>query len=82
MQRSKSAHWTGWSTYWLKVEFTIPNEWKDKPVVFIVDPSCEAMIWSRDGVPIQGITGTEGFDRHVDYPLTDSAKGGEVRLYH
>jgi alpha-mannosidase len=36
------------------------------------------MVWSTQGVPLQGITGGGGGDRHVDVPLTKHAQGGEV----
>jgi alpha-mannosidase len=71
-----------WGTYWLKLNITIPNEWKGETVQLHFDPSCEAMIWSCHGEALQGITGGDGHDRHVDFELTCTAKGGEhVQLY-
>ncbi|KAJ3326548.1 Alpha-mannosidase 2C1, partial [Blyttiomyces sp. JEL0837] len=39
---------------------------------------CEAMIYTTTGTPLQGITGTTGSQRHVDYELTKSSTGGET----
>jgi alpha-mannosidase len=45
--------------------------------------SCEAMIWSKDGRPLQGITGGFGGDRRVEHVLGASAKGStyQVKFY-
>ncbi|KAJ2683602.1 Glycoside hydrolase, 38 vacuolar alpha mannosidase, partial [Coemansia spiralis] len=48
-----------------------------KPVQFLFDPSCEAMVWSPDGEPIMGLTGGTGGERHVDYALTPCAAADE-----
>lgn len=36
------------------------------------DPGCEAMIFSTDGTPLQGITGGFGGDRRVDHIIPPS----------
>ncbi len=36
------------------------------------DPGCEAMIFSTDGTPLQGITGGGGGDRRVEYVIQHS----------
>ena len=47
-----------WSTHWFKVQFTFPREWVDKPQVeFHWDSQSEAMVWTEDGKPLQGLTG-------------------------
>jgi alpha-mannosidase len=62
----------------LKVSITIPNEFAGEEVIFNFDPDSEGMIWTLDGTPLQGLTGGNGGDRHVDYRLTKKAQGGEV----
>ncbi|KAG5635742.1 hypothetical protein H0H81_010225 [Sphagnurus paluster] len=42
------------------------------PVEF--DPGCEAMIYTTDGVPLQGITGGYGGDRRVEYIIPEAAR--------
>ncbi|KAF9086810.1 Glycoside hydrolase, 38 vacuolar alpha mannosidase [Mortierella sp. GBA35] len=67
-----------WSTHWFKLKITVPNEWAGDHVELIWDSNSEAMIWSTDGVPRQGLTGDKGNDRRVEYTLLKKAKGGEV----
>ncbi|KAG6847892.1 hypothetical protein H0H93_005147, partial [Arthromyces matolae] len=38
------------------------------------DPGCEAMIYSTDGTPLQGITGGYGGDRRVEYIIPEAAR--------
>jgi alpha-mannosidase len=38
------------------------------------DPGCEAMVYSVDGTPLQGITGGHGGDRRVDYIIPPDAR--------
>ncbi|KAI8810773.1 alpha-mannosidase [Cladochytrium replicatum] len=66
-----------WSTHWFKAKIDIPKEWHSEEVNFVFDPGCEAMVWSTNGEPLQGITGGRGVDRHVEYRLTRSAQAGE-----
>ncbi|KAI0287851.1 glycoside hydrolase family 38 protein [Russula brevipes] len=48
------------SNHWYKIKVHIPPEWKDyERVQFEFDPGCEAMIYTTDGTPLQGITGVE-----------------------
>ena len=37
------------------------------------DPDCEAMIFTPDGTPLQGITGGFGGDRRIEYIIPRSA---------
>ncbi|KAA1467023.1 hypothetical protein DENSPDRAFT_876986 [Dentipellis sp. KUC8613] len=56
----------------------IPSDWeKYERVQFEFDPGCEAMIYTTDGTPLQGITGGFGGDRRVEYiiPLDIRKKG-------
>ncbi|KAI0713074.1 glycoside hydrolase family 38 protein [Cerioporus squamosus] len=63
-----------WTNHWWKVSVTIPSYWEQyERVQFEFDPSCEAMIYSTDGTPLQGITGGGGGDRRVEYILPRSA---------
>lgn len=52
--------WFGpsWSTHWFKVQFNIPKAWSDEPQIeFHWDSNSEAMVWTEDGKPLQGLTG-------------------------
>jgi alpha-mannosidase len=47
-----------WSTHWFKLQFKIPYEWTYKSRVELHwDSNSEAMIWTEDGKPLQGLTG-------------------------
>ncbi|TPX37214.1 hypothetical protein SmJEL517_g00998 [Synchytrium microbalum] len=66
-----------WFTYWFRLNIHIPESWAGQPVILNFDSSSEGFVWSADGVPLQGLTGGSGGDRHVDYRLTKQARGGE-----
>ncbi|GJJ70118.1 alpha-mannosidase [Entomortierella parvispora] len=71
-----------WSTHWFKLKIKIPDDWAGQQVELHWDSNSEAMIWSTDGIPRQGLTGDKGNDRRTEYPLVKSAKGGEtLHLY-
>lgn len=64
-----------WTNHWWKVTLTIPEYWQQyERVQFEFDPGCEAMIYSTDGVPLQGITGGYGGDRRVEYIIPAGAR--------
>ncbi|KAF8346661.1 glycoside hydrolase family 38 protein [Amanita rubescens] len=57
-----------WTNHWWKVCVSIPEGWEQyERIQFEFDPGCEAMIYSIDGEPLQGITGGYGGDRRVEY---------------
>ncbi|KAL4077552.1 glycoside hydrolase family 38 protein [Scleroderma citrinum] len=57
-----------WTNHWWKVKVTIPTSWQQYGRVQLeFDPGCEAMVFSTDGVPLQGITGGYGGDRRVEH---------------
>lgn len=45
------------STHWFKLNLSIPVEWVGEQVDLIWDSGSEAMVWSTDGIPRQGLTG-------------------------
>ncbi|KAI0041688.1 glycoside hydrolase family 38 protein [Auriscalpium vulgare] len=66
------------TNHWFKIAVNVPSDWKDyERVQFEFDPGCEAMIYTTDGTPLQGITGGYGGDRRVEYiiPADARAKG-------
>lgn len=58
------------STHWVKLEFTIKSE--HLPSYLIFNPGCEALVWSKDGEPLQGLTGGTDMTTHIDFPLKSS----------
>ncbi|EGN94808.1 glycoside hydrolase family 38 protein [Serpula lacrymans var. lacrymans S7.3] len=64
-----------WTNHWWKVSVNIPADWQQyERVQFEFDPGCEAMIYSTEGVPLQGITGGYGGDRRVEYIIPLDAR--------
>ncbi|KAI1787087.1 glycoside hydrolase family 38 protein [Ganoderma leucocontextum] len=70
------------TNHWFKVSLTIPSYWEQyERIQFEFDPDCEAMIFTTDGTPLQGITGGYGGDRRVEYIIPPSAvKAGKHEL--
>ncbi|CCM00538.1 uncharacterized protein FIBRA_02572 [Fibroporia radiculosa] len=63
------------TNHWWKVSITIPASFqKYERVQFEFDPGCEAMIYTTDGIPLQGITGGYGGDRRVEHIIPESAR--------
>ncbi|KAH7908394.1 glycoside hydrolase family 38 protein [Hygrophoropsis aurantiaca] len=71
-----------WTNHWWKVTLNIPHDWeKYERVQFEFDPGCEAMIFTTDGVPLQGITGGSGGDRRVEHIISPQAvRAGRYEL--
>ena len=70
-----------WSTHWVRVEIDIPKEWKNHEVHLLWDSTSEAMVWTPDGHPMQGLTGSgsgwaSGSVR-PEYCLVKHAHGGK-----
>ncbi|TFK19473.1 alpha-mannosidase [Coprinopsis marcescibilis] len=71
-----------WTNHWWQVTVHIPEEWhKYERVQFEFDPGCEAMIYSLDGTPLQGITGGHGGDRRVDYIIPIEARKAGIHEF-
>ncbi|KAF0408010.1 glycoside hydrolase family 38 protein [Gigaspora margarita] len=66
-----------WSTHWFHITVRVPDDWINEEVQFLWDSSSEGMIWTKDGTPLQGLTGGYGNDRRAEYVLTRSSNGGE-----
>lgn len=57
---AKKGDWFGpsWTTHWFRLTFKLPYEWIYKPRVELHwDSNSEAMVWTNDGKPLQGLTG-------------------------
>ncbi|KAI0319402.1 glycoside hydrolase family 38 protein [Amylostereum chailletii] len=71
-----------WTNHWFKASLNIPSDWeKYERVQLEFDPGCEAMVYTVDGTPLQGITGGYGGDRRVEYIIpTEARKKGKHDL--
>ncbi|KAJ2489478.1 Glycoside hydrolase, 38 vacuolar alpha mannosidase [Coemansia sp. RSA 2050] len=72
---AKVGHMFGpsWASHWVRATLQIPEEFAGKEVRLLFNPSCEAMVWSEAGEPLQGITGGNAIDMHVDHIVTKCA---------
>ncbi|KAI1756730.1 glycoside hydrolase family 38 protein [Xylaria castorea] len=64
-----------WATHWFKVVLRLPKELLDKKhLEFHWDSNSEGMVWTKDGKPLQGLTG--GGER-IEWIIPDSFRDGE-----
>ncbi|KAJ2853823.1 Glycoside hydrolase, 38 vacuolar alpha mannosidase [Coemansia erecta] len=68
-----------WTTHWVRATLQIPSEFAGKEVRLLFNPSCESMVWSADGQPLQGLTGGDGNDRRHEFILTSKAGAKEAK---
>lgn len=70
-----------WSTHWVRVDIEIPTDWAGQEVHLLWDSTSEACVWSPEGQPIQGLTGSGNSWTsdaiRTEYRLTKKAVGGE-----
>ncbi|KAI7906375.1 galactose mutarotase-like domain-containing protein [Cokeromyces recurvatus] len=65
-----------WSTHWFHISILIPKEMDSKEVILQWDMGCEGLVWSTDGVPLQGLTGGTDQARH-EFIISKYAKSEE-----
>ncbi|ORY96481.1 glycosyl hydrolases family 38 N-terminal domain-domain-containing protein [Syncephalastrum racemosum] len=70
-----------WATHWFKVELTIPDALDGKRAVLQWDMGCEGMVWTTDGIPLQGLTGQNDQARH-EFIVTERAKAGQTFTFY
>ena len=82
----KGTTWgSNWECAWFHLTGEIPKSWEGETVIANLDLGGEALVFTPDGMPLQGITNNSIFD--VDFtspylPLMDKAQGGEkIELY-
>lgn len=69
-----------WSTHWIKVELTVPQELQEKEHLELHwDADNEGLIWTEDGEPLQGLTG--GGER-IEWILPDSFRDGKPHTFY
>ncbi|KAI9803462.1 MAG: hypothetical protein M1825_001805 [Sarcosagium campestre] len=69
-----------WSTHWFRIVLKVPSELrKKKHLEFHWDANNEGMVWTEDGIPLQGLTG--GGER-VEWILPKEWKDGEEHTFY
>ena len=69
-----------WESAWFHLQGRIPEKWQEQEVVAHLDFNSEALIFSPQGDPLQGLTNGSVFGnvtRHT-FILTPKAQGGET----
>ncbi len=71
-----------WESAWFHLQQTIPAAWQGKRVVARVNLGGESLVFSPDGIPLQGLsvhTLWLNYDFRRDrFDISDSAQGGEI----
>ncbi|KAI9473459.1 MAG: galactose mutarotase-like domain-containing protein [Benjaminiella poitrasii] len=66
-----------WSTHWFHISIVIPQEMDNQEIILQWDMGCEGLVWSKDGIPLQGLTGGSDQARH-EFIVTKHAKSKET----
>ncbi|OXV11349.1 hypothetical protein Egran_00891 [Elaphomyces granulatus] len=69
-----------WSTHWVCIRLTIPKDLLHKErLEFHWDAGNEGLIWSEDGIAIQGLAGG---DQRTDWILPDAWRDGKEHVFY
>ncbi|KAJ2706888.1 Glycoside hydrolase, 38 vacuolar alpha mannosidase [Coemansia sp. IMI 203386] len=68
-----------WTTHWVRATLQIPSDFAGKEVRLLFNPSCESMVWSADGEPLQGLTGGNDDAKRYEFILTGKAGSNEAK---
>jgi alpha-mannosidase len=69
-----------WSTHWFKVVLTVPADIKDEELIELHwDANNEGLIWTEDGMPLQGLTG--GGER-IEWIIPESFRDGKEHIIY
>lgn len=69
-----------WSTHWFRIQLTVPEDIRQKErLEFHWDANNEGLIWTEDGLPLQGLTG--GGER-VEWIIPDAWRDGKEHTFY
>ena len=69
-----------WSTHWIKVELRVPSTLQGKELLELHwDAHNEGLIWTGDGVPLQGLTGN---GERIEWILPDEFRDGKFHTFY
>lgn len=72
-----------WSTHWFKITIkSLPESWSDKERVQLEFDLPEGLVYSADGLPLQGLTGGQGGDRRVDFILDSNVRKATNSIFY
>ncbi|KAA1114831.1 Glycoside hydrolase, 38 vacuolar alpha mannosidase [Puccinia graminis f. sp. tritici] len=71
-----------WSNHWVKATLTVPKQYQDRErVLFEFDPGCEALIFTSEGLPLQGITGGTDSAKRIDFIIPKQNRAFPLQIY-
>lgn len=71
-----------WATHWFRVHLKVPKDLQDKDLLeFNWDARNEGLVWSEDGVPLQGLTGG-GRDQRTEWIIPKSWRDGKEHIFY
>ncbi|GAA5913613.1 hypothetical protein JCM6882_001702 [Rhodosporidiobolus microsporus] len=73
-----------WTNHWFRLTLSPPSSppfTSAERVQLEFDPSCEGLVFSSEGEPLQGLTGGFGGDRRVEFILPKDKRRGTHRYY-
>ncbi|KAG7162125.1 alpha-mannosidase 2C1-like isoform X2 [Homarus americanus] len=65
-----------WSTHWFRIEVKVPDSWKGQQVWLQWNSQAEAMLWSRNGEPLQGMS-PGGYHHHIRRDVSTNSQSGQ-----
>jgi len=75
-----AAFGPSWSTHWIKVQLKVPSNLQNKQHLELHwDAGNEGLIWTEDGIPLQGLTGNG--DR-IEWILPDNFRDGKFHTFY
>ncbi|KAI7962828.1 hypothetical protein MJO28_000922 [Puccinia striiformis f. sp. tritici] len=71
-----------WTNHWVRAIMTAPKHLQEKErVQFEFDPGCEAMVYSSEGLPLQGLTGGTNDLRRVEFIIPRHSRMFPLKIY-
>ncbi|KAG6013834.1 hypothetical protein E4U54_006266 [Claviceps lovelessii] len=69
-----------WTTHWFRLHLTVPKEILHEELLILEwDANNEGLVWTDDGMPLQGLTG--GGER-IEWNLPDSFRDGKEHIIY
>lgn len=69
-----------WSTHWIRIQLRLPSHLQHKEHLELHwDAGNEGLIWTEDGVPLQGLTGN---GERIEWVLPDSFRDGKPHTFY
>jgi alpha-mannosidase len=79
---SESQQWgKKWDSAWLKLTVDVPEKWADKTIAAHLDFSGEGLVFSADGVALQGLTNGSIFDADFARTFMPIDAKGKLELW-